>query len=177
MASQLQVVTRGPRMGRREQIAGLNARLRLLPEILRQRERRQDIATQAGQFNEEMGLRKKEMELAKRARQTAMGLEAAKLGATVATSDVGQKTLGGMFGGAKGGAAGDPGFFGGINTGSVIGGGLAGYGASQLAGGKNKKKKALYGAGAGALTGLLSGGFSGGNIMAGGISGLIGGLL
>jgi len=170
MASQLQRVTRNPRM-RESQVASMNARLDTLPEMLRRRERAADLELQSRQFNQSMKMQNKARQVQQRAAEAAFGLEAAKLGMTAATSGVGQKTLGGLFGSKSGGP------FSNITTGSIVGGGLAGFGAGKLAGGKSKTKKALFGAGAGGLMSLLGGGANMANIGSGVLSGAIGGML
>ena len=180
MASQLQRVTRGRGM-RQDQIAQLNARLRLLPQMQAAKERNEAIEMNKAQFNKQYSLQKRGLEAQKRAQEATMGLEAAKLGMTAATSDVGAKTIGGAIGKIPGlGSAGTSGgFLNNITVGSALGGGLAGFGAARLAGGKSKTKRAMYGMGAGALMGFL--GSKAGSGLAGAgtgaVTGLLGGLL
>jgi len=124
---------------------------------------------------------------AQRASEVGMGLEAAKLGTTMA-SRYGQKSFGqvgedakGLFGygSGPGGAAGTvsgSGFFNNLSVGSMLGGGLAGFGASKMMGGKSKIKKGLLGAGVGSAMGLLGGGNALGGALSGGFGGLVGGL-
>jgi hypothetical protein len=76
-------------------------------------------------------------------------------------------------GGAQGGGNAAGSFFKNLQPGSMITGGLAGYGLGTMFKDESPEKKMLYGAGAGLLTGLLSGGVSGG--LSGGIGGLFGG--
>ena len=88
-----------------------------------------------------------------------------------------------ITGGVTGTTGSKPGFFsatgkalGGLQPGTMISGGLTGYGMGTLFGeGKSREKKALYGAAGGLLTGMLGGGFGG--AISGGIGGLFGGLL
>jgi len=137
-------------------------------------------AAQISQMNRQHRLAQKAQAQSEKAARAGMGIEAGKLGSTIAMRHQGS-TLGSMgtqtrslFGGS-GTGTGLGGFVDQFSMGSFIGGGLAGYGASKLAGKKkNKATKALYGAGAGAAIGLLSGGVSGG--IAGGVAGALGSL-
>lgn len=169
MATQLQSVTRNPRM-KQDQVASMNARMSMLPEMLRQRERSADLDMQKNQFNRTMGFKRRQQDAAERAQQAGMGLEAAKLGMTASMS--GNTTLGQVPYLNKLTGTGSTGLAG-IRTGDIVGSGLAGFGASQLLGGKSKLKKGLVGAGAGGLLSMLSGG----NMMAGATSGGLGSIM
>jgi len=184
---------------KRNQIAELNARQGLLPQILANQQRTEDIQRQEGQFNRQLGLQerefafnqnaaKKSRQAADRASEVGMGLEAGKLGMTLA-SRYGDKSLGDVVGGAKGmfsskpsqsynfGGGSGGNFMSNLSVGSTIGGGLAGFGAAKMLGKKKSKAlKGLAGAGVGAALGLLGGGNSLGGAISGGFGGTIGGL-
>ena len=176
MPTQMSRVSRNPRL-RRNQIAELNARQALLPQIIANQRRQEDLQRQEAlnvqnqanidrsfgldksRFAAEKSMFAKQQKAAKRSAQVGAGIEAGKLGMSVLNRFGGttvdkalQSAPGGNLGKGIGGALGN------VNVGSAIGGGLLGYGASQLVGGKNKFKKAAIGAGAGALGGFLSGG-------------------
>jgi hypothetical protein len=118
--------------------------------------------------------------------EVGMGLEAGKLGVTMASK--GGKTLGDIWQGGKElgvpgmgapgtgfGSAG--GFMSNLNIGQIAGGGLAGYGMSKMLGKKaSKVTKGLAGAGVGAALGLLGGGNAFSGMLSGGFGGGIGGL-
>jgi hypothetical protein len=163
----------------------------MLPTILANRQRAEEIAQQEEQFGREHQLAtdrfafeqkstKQARAQADRASQVGMGLAAGKLGVNIGLSH-GDKTAGGLIQGAKNlwngtnlAAPTTSGFSGVLNNfsiGSAAGGALAGYGASQLYGGKNKFKKAAIGAGIGSILGYLGGGTGGAG------SGALGGAL
>lgn len=178
MASQLRKISANRRL-RSDPRAKLQARISNLPGMLANKQQRDIIKRDTSFQNKQIGLQKKQMKQRKREQQVGMGLEAAKLGLNLATSDIGKSTVGQLYKGAKGtfskaaGAA--PAKTGGlydVKPGAAISGGLTGYGVGQMVGG-SKKKKALYGAAAGGLMGMLGGG---GNWATGGISALAGGL-
>jgi hypothetical protein len=113
-----------------------------------------------------------------------MGLEAGKLGVTIGTQ-YGDKTVGGLVesGGNMFSSSGTAGteFASGmspvlsnLSLGSFVGGGLAGYGASNLISKKKKGFQVAAGTGAGALLGALSGGVGG--AISGGLGGAFGSL-
>jgi hypothetical protein len=190
---------------RRNQIAELNARQALLPQIIANQQRQEEIGRQEelnkiqqSQFGRQHGLAEREFafrrssaaqarQAADRASEVGLGLEAAKLGTTLSTR-FGDRTVGsiagdvkGMFGGSKapstfgGGAAGN--FVSNLNVGSALGGGLAGFGVSKMLGKKaSKTTKGLAGFGVGAALGLLGGGNALGGALSGGFGGGIGGL-
>ena len=189
MASQLRKVTGNRRLAR-DPRAGLQAKISNLPNRLQQRQQAEVIARDTKFQGKQIALQKKGMTQRKREQEAAMGLEAGKLGVNLAMSDIGKKTVGNMFGGAKdlaskatGGwvkpAATNtkPNMVRDINLGGAISSGLTGYGVGKLVGGKNKKKKSLYGMGAGALMGLMSSGQGKGlsGMITGGLSGGMGG--
>lgn len=171
MATQLQRVTGNPRL-KQDQVAALNARMGLLPQMLQQKERAADIQMQKNQFNRQMGFQKDQMRVQQRAQEAGMGLEAAKLGLTAST--MGSSRLGDVPYLNKVATPGST--FGNIRTGDIVGSGLAGYGAGMMLGGKSKLKKGLLGAGAGGLMSLLSGGNMLAGATSGGIGSLVGGL-
>ena len=196
MATQMGSVSRNKR--KLDQIAILNARQGLLPQMLMNQQRSEDLARanemkniQIAQFDQQFAQDQERMDFekksyrqqknaAERGARIGMGLEAGKLGLTVA-QNYGDKTVGG-FAGSIGQSIGDTSFGSGMNPmvsnlslGSFVGGGLAGYGAAQLMPKKSKKGyKVAAGIGAGALLGGLSGGIGG--AISGGIGGGFGGL-
>jgi len=194
MATQMGATTRNKKP--RNQIAELNARQALLPTMLYNQQRAKEIATQEDQFSRQHDLAQrtfaadqsnmeKSRQAADRASQVGMGLSAAKLGTNIGMQH-GDKTVGGLIQGTKNMWAGTPGataapssgsmgFVNNLSIGSALGGGLAGFGVSQLIGGKSKVKKALLGAAAGAGLGLL-GGTGASGVASGTFGGLIGGL-
>ena len=177
---------------KRNQIAELNARQSLLPQILANQRRTEDLGRaeelkniQIDQFSRQHDLAKRGLKAQKRAGEVGAGLEAGKLGLTIA-GRYGDNSFGqtventkGLFGygstpsGAAGTASG-PGFFNNLSMGAAVGGGLAGFGAAKVLGGKSKIKKGLLGAGIGALMGAFTGGSGG--MMSGGFGGALGGL-
>lgn len=167
MASQLYTV-RNTR-NNRYQVDAMNARRSLLPQMIANKNRKEDILRQENQYNQSYNLQKKQQKLANRQAKVGMGIEAAKMGLNVA-QNFGGKTLGGS-GGIFSGLGGKAG---GINVGSGAAGLLGGFGASQLVK-KGKMKKAGVGMLAGGLMGALGGGAGG--AVSGGIGGLIGGSL
>lgn len=197
MASQMGAISNSSI--KRNQVAELNARQALLPTIIANKNRAEDISRQASQFNKQLSHNqevfdyqqdadKKAREAQKRAAQVGMGLEAAKLGTTLATQYSG-KTFGDLGNSAQNlfsGSGGSPATSGmgmgnvvnKLSVGSMIGGGLAGYGVANMMGDNTKKwQKGLGGLGVGAALGLLGGGsdmFSG--ALSGGFGGAIGGL-
>lgn len=201
MANQLGAVTASKRP--RNQIAELNSRQAFLPNLLANKQRKEDIERQdelnkiqQSQFNRQHSLAtsrfafdQKAAEQARqqnnRASEVGMGLSAAKMGTSVATQyggksfgDVGNSARN-LFssGGTATGGTGLGGFVDNLSLGSTIGGGLAGFGISKLLGKKSSKiTKGLAGAGVGAALGLLSGSNSVGGLLSGGLGGAIGGI-
>jgi len=195
MATQVGATTANKRP--RNQIAELNARQALLPTMLYNKQRADDIARQEDQFSRQHALAQqtfasdksnaeKARETTERASRMGMGLSAAKLGTNISLNH-GDKTVGSVIQGTKNMWNGTPGlptpassggvggFFNSLNIGSMFGGGLAGFGATQLLGKNSSKiKKGLVGAGIGAGMGLLSGGIGGAT--SGGFGGLLGSL-
>jgi len=196
MASQMFGIT-GARNLKRNQGAELNARLGLLPGILQAEQAREQMEREDKFRNRQLKQSKKQdkqsRQFQKQQNRQAFGLEAAKMGVNLSTSDLlkGGPTIGNMVNKFKGTAPAPGGPMGASATkpigaskpfmgsnlqpGVGVSGGLAGFGVGKLADGK-KGKKMLFGAGAGALTGILGGGGLSG-IMSGGIGGLFGGLL
>ena len=195
MATQMGSTTRKRR--RLDQTAILNARQSLLPQMMMNQQRQEDLTRanelkdiQIGQFDQQFAQEQERMDFAKssyrqqknaneRAARVGMGLEAAKLGVTVGTQ-YGGSTVGG-FAGSIGDMTSNPGLGGGMNPmisnlslGSAVGGGLAGFGVSRMVSKKKKGKRFLMGAGAGAISGALSGGAGG--AIAGGLAGAFGSL-
>jgi hypothetical protein len=196
--TQMGVVTN--RRRRRDQVAELNARQTLLPQIIANQQRAEDLERQiqlqdlqAKQWEKDYNLAKQAQRSQQRANRIGMGMEAAKLGVNInqqyggknlsqfSTNLFGSKTTGGSAAGgaaAKGagaiGTGGVLGFAKSVPYGTVLGSGLAGYGASRFVDKKKKGARVALGAGSGALLGLLSGGPSG--ALYGGISGGIGSL-
>jgi len=197
MASQYRRVTGNPATRKGLAEARLQARVSRLPQVLAQKNMREVQARDARFQEKQIKMQKKTMAQRKREQEAALGLEAGKLGLNLAMSDLGGTTIGDIgrsaqnaVGSAKGMLPGGTkptpieapkaGYTGvkGINVGGALASGLTGYGAGKLVGGKNKKKKAMYGAGAGALMGLLSGSKSGnafGGMGAGLLAGGLGG--
>ena len=183
---------------RRDQIAILNARQSLLPQMLMNQQRAEDLARadelkniQIAQFDKQYGLDQERIDFekksyrqqknaAERGARIGMGLEAGKLGVNIA-QNYGSNTVGG-FAGSMGDMFKSPGFgsemspmLSNLSLDSAVGGGLAGFGVSQLMGKKKKKGyKMAAGAGAGALMGMLSGGAGG--AISGGLGGAFGSL-
>ena len=196
MATQMGSVSRNKR--KLDQIAILNARQGLLPQMLMNQQRSEDLARanemkniQIAQFDqqfeqdqERMNFEKKsyrqQKNASERGARIGMGLEAGKLGVNIA-QNYGDKTVGG-FTSSLGTMVGNTGLGSGmspmlsnLSLGSAVGGGLAGFGVSQLMGKKKKKGyKMAAGAGAGALMGMLSGGAGG--AISGGLGGAFGSL-
>lgn len=169
MASQLYSVRNAKRRG--YQVDEMNARRGMLPQLIANRQRNEDIDRQQSQWDRSYALQKQASKLADRQSQIGMGVEGIKMGTNLLSS-YGSKTIGGPSGLFKGySGAGS-----GVNIGSGAAGLFGGFGASNLLKSKNKYKKAAVGAGAGALMGLLGGG-GGGGIASGSIGGLVGGLL
>ena len=195
MISQMGATTRNKR--KLDQIAILNARQSLLPQMMMNQQRAEDLAhanemkdIQIAQFDKDYALDQERMDFEKksyrqqknaneRAARIGMGLEAGKLGVTIGTN-YGKSTVGGLID-SGGQMFSNPGYtnslspmISNLSVGSFIGGGLAGYGTSKLMDKKKKGYKVAAGAGVGALMGMLSGGAGG--AIAGGFGGGIGGL-
>ena len=195
MANQFGAVTDSKRP--RDQAKELEGRLALLPTIIANKNRATDIARQEDQFGRQHALAQSQFDAsqkqaeqsrqaADRASQVDMGLSAAKLGTTIGLQH-GDKTVGGIIQGTKNMWNGTPGatanpsssgwsnFGNSLSVGSAVGGGLAGFGASQLLGKKSSKvTKGLVGAGVGGFLGLLGGGAGG--AVSGGFGGFLGSL-
>jgi len=164
MADQLRKVSGVKYPYRLKNNAVLEAKIARLPQLLANREKQKQIERDIIYQNKQIALKKKEMKQRKKEAKMGMGLDAAKLGITIGGMD------GGIFGSTKGGSEGAAGVgaeegggsimksLKGFDYGGAAGAGLLGYGAGKLAGGKSKVKKALFGAGAGALSSLLGGG-------------------
>ena len=199
MAIQSGAITGSSR--KRNQIAELNARQGLLPQMLANQDkvtaldRQKELdALQVSQFErghnleqQQFSFNKKSAEqnrqMANRASQVGMGLKASEMGMNISTN-YGGRSLGDVarsapWVGSKVAPAGKS-WMDKVDVGSAIGGGLLGYGAGQLVGGNSKAKKAGVGMLAGGLMGMLSGpkgaGMSWGNMISGGIGGAFGGL-
>jgi hypothetical protein len=201
---QARAVSGGSR--RRNQIAELNARQSMLPQIIANQRYADEIGRedelnqiQQNQFSRQHALNEENFSFQKkasrqardaadRASEVGLGLEAGKLGLTVGQR-YGGKTFGGVAGDAKSlftSGVSSPGTFGGgkfgnfvsnMSVGSAVGGGLAGFGVSKLMGKKKSKlAKGLAGAATGATMGLLGGSNAFGGAFSGGLGGLIGGL-
>lgn len=163
MASQYRRVTGAPRLRTGE--AALQAKIAMLPQMMQRKQQQQLIARDTKFQNQQIAMAKQAAKQKKRAEAAAMGLEAGKLGLTMATGSASNTTAGdivrgtkNIFGGNKEVApeGGDTGWKS-YKPGSTIASGLTGYGLGKMMGGKSKKKKALYGAIGGGITGLLSG--------------------
>ena len=189
---------------RRNQIAELNARQGGLTGLIanqdkatalgRQKEldalqvaqsdRSHNLSEQQFSYNKKAA--KENRALANRQSQIGMGLEASKMGMNVGMNysgkslgDISRSTMTGVgFGAGSGPAVG--GWTDKVDVGSAVGGGLLGYGAGQLIGGKSKAKKAGIGMLAGGLMGMLSGpkgsGMNFGSMISGGLGGAFGGM-
>jgi hypothetical protein len=129
-------------------------------------------AKQDAQFERQMdmerqglSLQKKRQKLEARSAEAGMGLAAATTGANFAFGPMGKTSVGSVLGSAKGAmglgggavGGGKPGLLSRINTGQLVGSGLAGFGLSRMVGG-SKGKRAGIGAIGGGLLSLLSGG-------------------
>jgi hypothetical protein len=115
---------------------------------------------------------KDQRKMANEQARVGAGLEASKLGLSVADR-FGDRTLGEM--GALQNVSGGASFVKDLSVGGAVGGALTGFGANKLLGTKKKAKKVAVGIGAGALMGALSGGLNPGSIISGGFGGGIGG--
>lgn len=191
MANQMYRVTNNP-YKRRNQVAALNARQAYLSQLIANQQRAEELARQdelnaehrrqwkadyrMTRQNQRASQRMQRRQLAQSEAESRVGtgIKGAELGFSVIQNYGGdnQKTLGGLFGGSSA----TPRSFTGSNlgVGSLIGSGLAGFGAGSIFGGSGKKKKnvaksTLFGAAGGGLMGLL------GNSSGGGIGGLISG--
>ena len=190
MSNQMRAISANPRL-RRNQTAELEAKRALLPQIIANKRRKEDLARQEelkniqiSQFERQHFLAKKRMAAEERAGEVGMGMEAAKLGTTLATR-FGHKTFGDLgrstkslfgFGGSTPSSGTSGGFLNNLSVGSALGGGLAGFGVSKMIGKKNKLLGSLAGAGVGAALGLLGGSNSMGGMISGGLGGALGGL-
>lgn len=148
MAIQSNLISGGKR--KRNQIAELNARQGMLPQLIANKQRAEELSraeesknTQISQFNRQFGLQQSQMKAKEKANRIGMGLEAAKFGTTVAS----------QFGDKAKGLFGSTGVGGNINLGHAAGGAMAGYGLGSAL---TKKKS---GGAIGAGLGLLAGGF------------------
>jgi hypothetical protein len=163
MAIQSNIVSGGRR--KRNQIAELNARQSMLPSIIANKQRAEDLAraeanknTQISQFNRQFGLQQSAHKAQQKASRIGMGLEAAKLGTTI-VSQHGSKTAGDIFNYKGAGSN--------INLGAAAGGAAIGFGLGSAI---TKKKGGKY---LGAGLGALAGGFA--SSIGSGISSLFGG--
>jgi hypothetical protein len=159
MASQLRRVTRNPAL-RTDQVAIMRSRLPGLVEMQRQKERQAAIEMQKQQFGQQMDVQRRGQRAEERAGEVGMGVSALGTGFSLASSDLGKRTLGSVPLLNKVPGVANKGFFSGTTAGSVLGGGMAGFGAGALVGGKGKKKLAKR-LGAGILGGGIMGLFSG----------------
>jgi hypothetical protein len=197
MASQYRRVTGNPSVRSGLANAKLQSRINNLPQMLANRQQKQLINRDTAFQNKQIAMQRRGEKQRKREQESAMGLEAAKLGLNIGMSDMGGTTLGDITTGAKNAytgagnlfrknkkpmatnlnATGGPksGWKNSVNVGGALSSGLTGFGVGKLVGGKSKAKKSLYGAGAGAAMGLLSAN-KGGGMMGGLIGGLTGGI-
>ena len=166
MASQSSSVLRDPRLVQNQESL-LQARMQFLPQIMANQASKKIEAKQDAQFEQTMALeqdkfalQKKRDKAALRMSEASMGMEAAKLGTSLAFSNFGKQNVGqmigktgGIFGGGSPGNK--PGVIGGLNLGNMISSGLVGYGVGNMVGG-SKKKRVLGGALGGGLMGLIS---------------------
>ena len=167
MASQLQRVTRDPRL-RVDQDAQLQARMRFLPQIMANKASKKIEAKRDAQFQQQFALEEDKYRLQKkrnkadlRTSEAMMGMEAAKFGTGMTFGptqgqNVGQmigNTGTGMFSG--GSNTSKPGMIGGLNLTGLLSSGLTGFGVGRMIGGP-KKKRSAGGAVAGGLMSLLS---------------------
>jgi hypothetical protein len=193
MANQAFAISGNPRL-RRNQTAELNARMNYLPTLIANKNRRDDIArqeemntAQKAQWGRQYQLQKDANKFAEKQQRIGMGLEAGKLGLNIlgsygpTRSDPNRGSLSNIFssfgGSTKVGGTSSPGIMSNLNLGSLVGGGLAGYGAAKAFGKKKKGVNALIGAGTGAALGALTGGSIGSSItsgLGGGLGGLFG---
>ena len=172
MASQYRKVTGNTSNRGSSANAILQAKIGRLPQLLAQRQRKEVLARDSAFQNSQIALQKKQQKQAQREQQSAMGLEAARLGLNIGMSDMGQKTLGDIsasgqntYNSAKSSLTNTTkpaevmpgkGPISGINIGGALSSGLVGYGVGNLVGGKKKGKKALWGGLAGGALGMLS---------------------
>ena len=186
MASQI-VATSGNKRLTPDQQAALNARLRHLPTMMAQQQARQqraqDLKFRKQQFEQSAQQSKDTLAMQEKAQRFGAGVSAVNLGMGV--NRMAQSNPGSFMNKGINDAVAGPGLgssFGGIgnfNLGQGLTSGLVGFGASSMFGGGNKGgkgKKALIGAGAGALTGLLSGGEGFGGALGGALFGGLGGM-
>jgi hypothetical protein len=174
---------------KRNQVAELNARQQMLPQIIANKRYQEEIAREDALNERNFAFQQKSAKqtrgLQDRASEVGMGLEAGKLGVTM-SSRFGNKSFGdignsarNLWSGTKGsvGGTGMGSFFDNLSAGAAVGGGLVGFGVGKLIGKKKSKVvKGLAGAGAGAAIGLLSGGNSFGGALSGAFGGGLGGL-
>jgi len=196
MASQYLRVTGNPAGRAKTSNAILQSKIARLPQAMAAKQAREQIARDKKFQKQNIQMAKKDMKFRERQEESAMGLEASKLGLNLAMSDMGSKTLGDVGTGAKAAYRGvrdkfakpgtneklnvedkDPSMVSKLPIGAALSSGLTGYGVGKLVGGKSKGKKALYGGGAGALMGMMSApkGSGLGGMMAGGLTGALGG--
>lgn len=187
MANQLSIVSNNRR--KRNQLAELEARQLLLPAMIANQQRQEEIKRQEelkniqlSQFERQQALQEDQLDASERASRIGAGLEASKLGINIGNMYK-NKTVGdlinkgkGLFGGTSSTTSVSPSgnFLTNLNIGSFVGGGLTGFGASRLVNKKKKGARIALGTGAGILSGLLSGGIGG--AISGGIGGGIGSL-
>jgi hypothetical protein len=196
MALQYRRVTGNPSRRAVYENAILQSKINRLPYTLQAKQQKETLQRDAAFQQKQLALAKQQAAQRKREQQAMFGLEASKLGLGLAMSDMGQKTLGDVTSGVKGifgskeptpavtapAAPAKPktsGIVSSLPIGTAVSSGLMGFGIGKLMGDKKKTKRAMFGAGAGALMGMLSapkgsgllGGFTGG--LFGGIGGLL----
>lgn len=205
MASQGYATTGSPMYRKPRYVDQINAQRAAIPGMLQRRYqakrdkaedtfREQELANQAtsNQISREniaqtAALKKMDMEFNKEAAKRGAGLEAMKLGVTMAQNTPKFGSTAVMPRGIEAGtglkAKGGGGFMNTVQRGANLlapaaVSGITGYGAGAAFGGKSKAKKALWGAGAGLLSNFLQGnsvsnwGSTGANVGAGLIGGL-----
>jgi hypothetical protein len=193
MASQL-YGTSGNRRLKRNQGAELRTRQSYFPTILAQeqgaKQAEEQKIFQEKEFKQSKENYKDQRQFSQDQAKQGFGLEVGKLGINLATSGYnkgGGRTVGEMLpqpgpdartdlqtsDGRTGKVIRHGGYFNNIQPASLATGGLAGFGIGNMFSGESKKKKALYGMGAGLLSGMLSGG----GALESGLGGLFGGMV
>jgi hypothetical protein len=182
------------------QSADLNARLQGLPNLMAlqqtKKQYEEEKAYRERSLEQQKEIADKELSFQREQDKTAFGLEMTKLGTNLATGpniskttfgDIGDKfkskppsTYNARYGSEYENPGNttpkDRGFFSKMNPGSMMAGGLSGFGMGTMFSKEPTERKLLYGGAAGLLTGFLSGGGWSG-ALSGGLGGLFGGLV
>lgn len=202
---QLQAVS-GPRRRRPGYVDQINAQRQFLPQLIQQKAAREQLAADQGLKERGLGLQERQLGIESEANKLTASQIAEQARANQAQSqyntqniNLAQRGLDYQREAAEKGA-GLEGLKMGINmagkapfgadsnmpswvktSGNILApaatGGIAGWGAGKLLGGKSKAKKLMFGTGAGLLSGIMGGNWGKWGSMAGsGFGGLLGGL-